>query len=78
LKYIASVQAEDITIGIESCWIMGGGGREGIRETNRKGSTDQSKVYLQWEYIEKPLWTSTLELIMKDRTVKYVQYGGYL
>jgi hypothetical protein len=32
--------------------------------------TDQSKVDSQWGYIEKPLRTLTLDLMVKDRTVK--------
>jgi hypothetical protein len=32
--------------------------------------TDQSKVYSKQGYIDKPLWTLALELIMEHRTVK--------
>jgi hypothetical protein len=43
---------------------------KGVREHNGRGWTDQSKVYSQQGYIEKLLWTLSLELITKDRTVK--------
>jgi hypothetical protein len=45
------VQVEDIMTGIERCWIMAAG-REGVRERNERGWTDQSKVDsvgLHWE-----------------------------
>jgi hypothetical protein len=44
LKYITSVQVQDKTIYIKSCGIMAGG-MEGVRESNERGQTDQSKVY---------------------------------
>jgi hypothetical protein len=65
LKYITSVQVEDITICIESCWIIGDG-RKGVRESYGRGWTDKSKVYSQLGNIEKPLCILTLELILKD------------
>jgi hypothetical protein len=34
-------------------------GGKGVRENNGRGWTAQSKVYSQWAYIEKTLWTST-------------------
>jgi hypothetical protein len=30
-------------------------GREGVKESNRRDQTDQSKAYSQLRYIEKPL-----------------------
>jgi hypothetical protein len=47
-----------------------GGGTGGVRESNGRGWTDQSKLYSQWGYIEKPLCTLNLELGMKNRIVK--------
>jgi hypothetical protein len=41
---MTTVQVEDITICIESCWVMGDG-RERVRESNGKDWIDQSKVY---------------------------------
>jgi hypothetical protein len=34
-------------------------GGKGVREHNGRGWMDQSKVYPQWGYTEKPLWVST-------------------
>jgi hypothetical protein len=68
-KHITSVQVEDITTCTESCWKMAGG-REEIRENNGRDWNDQTKVYSQQGYFGKPLWTLTLELIMKDRAIK--------
>jgi hypothetical protein len=34
---------------------MGEMGGKGLRESNGRGLTDQSKIYSQWGYIEKPL-----------------------
>jgi hypothetical protein len=45
-------------------------GGKGVRESNGRGWTDQSKIISQQGYIKKPLWTSTEILIRKDRTVK--------
>jgi hypothetical protein len=42
-----------------------GGGRERVRESNRRDWTEQGKVYSQLGYIKKPLWTPTLKLKMK-------------
>jgi hypothetical protein len=71
-----SVQIEDTTICFESSWIVGGG-KEGVKESNGRGWINQSKVCSQRRYIEKPLWTLTLELIMKDMTVRSVHgHGG--
>jgi hypothetical protein len=47
-----------------------GVGGKGVRESNGRGWTDQSKIYPQWAYIETPLWTSTWILIMNNRTIK--------
>jgi hypothetical protein len=58
------------------CWTVGGG-KEGVKESNGRGWINQSKVCSQRRYIEKPLWTLTLELIMKDMTVRSVhRHGG--
>jgi hypothetical protein len=72
-KYFTSAQVDDITICTESCRIMGGGT---VKKSNKGGWTDQSKAYFQLGYIEKSLWMLTLELIMKDKTIKQVQWGG--
>jgi hypothetical protein len=34
-------------------------GGKGLRESTGRGWMDQRKIYSQWEYIEKPLWTWT-------------------
>jgi hypothetical protein len=60
-------------ISTESCQMMGCG-REGVRKSNRRGWTDQTRECSQLACFEKPLWTLTMELIMKDRTVKQVQF----
>jgi hypothetical protein len=49
------------------------GGRGGRGVSNREGWTNQSKAYSQLGYTEKPLWTLTLEITMKDKTIKQVQ-----
>jgi hypothetical protein len=36
-----------------------GVGSKGVRKSNGRGWMEQSKVYPQWAYIERPLWTST-------------------
>jgi hypothetical protein len=44
--------------------------------SNKGGKTDQNTVYSHLEYSKKPPWTLTLELKMKDRSVKYVLCVG--
>jgi hypothetical protein len=52
-------------------------GRKGIRENNVGGGVwnEQSSVCSQLGYIKKPLCTLTLELKMKNRTIKQIVCG---
>jgi hypothetical protein len=52
-KYFTSVQVEDMLC-TESHQIMGGGGKEGVKESDREVLTDQSKAYSQLGCIENP------------------------
>jgi hypothetical protein len=36
---------------VEKWWVGG----KGVRESNGRGSIDQSKVYPQWAFLETPL-----------------------
>jgi hypothetical protein len=57
---ITSVKVEDIRMCVESYWKLGWRmGSKVVRENNGTGCSDQNKVYSQWGYTEKPLWTST-------------------
>jgi hypothetical protein len=53
IKYIASVQVQDIMTGTESCQIIGDR-REKGRESIREYWSDQSKIYPELGYINKP------------------------